>query len=81
MKYLVLIAAIMFFACNKAEIFRELPSDAVDESEVLKPVGGYSSEKRADDYVASLNRGKPVKNNVGNITSLMTTVKSPYQIN
>src|SRR6188768_988745 len=76
----LLIFLSVLIACNK-QVEKVIGVTPVDESEVLKPVGGYSSDKRSDDYVASLNKGKPVKNQVGNITSLMTTVKSPYQIN
>lgn len=73
---------VIFFSCNKEvkENITKIDPVLVDESTVLKPVGGYSLSKRSDDYIASMERGKPVKNNVENITSLMTTVKSPYQI-
>ena len=87
-QFLVLIAAMMFlFSCKKEDGIRELPGDAsktqlsiVDETEVLKPVGGYSSSKRSADFAEAQLKGKPVKNNVGNITNLTTDVISPYQI-
>lgn len=79
-KLLIFLSVLIVFSCNKqVEKIRNEPT-LVDESEVLKPSGGYSSFKRSDDFEASQLRGKPVKNQVGNITSLMTTVRSPYKI-
>jgi hypothetical protein len=80
---LLLFAIIMLFSCNKEiiqNISRTDPVILADESEVLRPPGGYSSSKRADDYVEAQLKGKPVKNNIGNITDLSTTVVSAYQI-
>lgn len=72
----------MITSCEKQASDQLAPKNLPeDESVVLKPKEGYSSSKRSEDYIASMERGKPVKNNVGNITSLMTTAESPYQIN
>lgn len=80
-KYLVIaLIAVTLFSCQKQASTKLAPTTPEDESVVLKPKEGYSSSKRSNDFVEAQLRGKPVKNNVGNITDLSTKVISPYQI-